>query len=129
MILQKSLRKTANWSQSKIFHKQKIDTMTTPPSIYLEVPITYGEMIESLIKLGYHREVDGKINRFINEKFKSEIKLPLKDLNETVEKIYVAGFSYRLYLQSVIKKEEDLIKMIQKSRLKKNKVADVSKGC
>jgi hypothetical protein len=103
--------------------------MTTPPSIYVEVPITYGEMIETLTKLGYHKEFDGELNRFINEKHKSEVKLPVRELNEIVEKIYVAGYSYRLYLQSVIKKEEDLIKMIQKSRLKKNKVADVSKGC
>ena len=102
--------------------------MTTPPSIYVEVPITYGEMIETLTKLGYHRQLDGNINRFINEKYNSEIKLPVRELDETVERIYVAAYSYRLYLQSVIKKEEDLIKMIQKNRLKKDKILDVSKN-
>jgi hypothetical protein len=98
--------------------------MTTPPSIYTEVAVTYGEMIEVLNKLGYHKEFDGKNNRFINEKYKSEIKLPVRDLDDTVERIYVAGYSYRFYLQGVIKKEEDLIKMIQKNRLKKDKLED-----
>ena len=76
--------------------------MTTPPSIYVEVAVNYGEMIDVLTKLGYRKEFDGKHNRFINEKYKSMIALPNRPLEETVEKIDVAAVSYRLYLQGVI---------------------------
>jgi predicted RNA binding protein YcfA (HicA-like mRNA interferase family) len=95
--------------------------MTTPPRIYIDVPVTYGEMSQVLTKLGYHQEFDGKHNRFINEKYKSMVILPIRPLDEIVERIDVAGASYRLYLQGVIKEEENLIHMIQKNRLKKNK--------
>jgi hypothetical protein len=95
--------------------------MTTPPRIYIEVPITYGEMIKVLTKLGYNQEFDGKNNRFINEKYKSMVILPVRPLDEIVDRIDVAGASYRLYLQGVIKEEENLIRMIQKNRLKKSK--------
>ena len=96
--------------------------MTTPPRIYIEVPVTYGELIQVLTKLGYHQEFDGKHNRYINEKHKSMVILPVRPLDETVERIDIASASYRLYLQGVIKEEENLIRMIQKNRLKKGKV-------
>jgi hypothetical protein len=95
--------------------------MTTPPRIYVEVPVTYGEMIEVLTKLGYQQEFDGKHNRFVNEKYKSMIMLQACPMDEIVERIDVAAASYRLYLQGVIKEEENLILMIQKSRLKMHK--------
>jgi hypothetical protein len=101
--------------------------MTTPPSIYKEIPITYGEMIEVLIKLGYHKEPDGKNNRFINDAYKSMVILPNKEDNSIVELIHVESYSYRLFLQGVLKAEEDLIKMVQKNRVKKNKAANLPK--
>jgi predicted RNA binding protein YcfA (HicA-like mRNA interferase family) len=104
----------------KNYFKTKID-MTTPPRIYIEVPVTYGEMNQVLAKLGYHQEFDGKHNRYVNEKHKSIVVLPARPLDEIVERIDVAAASYRLYLQGVIKEEENLIRMIQKNRLKKSK--------
>jgi predicted RNA binding protein YcfA (HicA-like mRNA interferase family) len=95
--------------------------MTTPPRIYIDVPVTFGEMIQVLTKLGYHQEFDGKHNRFVNEKYKSMVILPVSPLDETVQRIDVAAASYRLFLQGVIKEEENLIRMIQKNRLKKSK--------
>jgi hypothetical protein len=95
--------------------------MTTPPRIYIEVPVTYGEMSQVLTKLGYHQEFDGKNNQYVNEKYKSIVILPVRPLDEIVERIDVAAASYRLYLQGVIKEEENLIRMIQKNRLKKSK--------
>ena len=95
--------------------------MTTPPKIYIEVPVTYGEMITVLTKLGYQQEFDGKHNRYTNEKHKSVVVLPVRPLDETVERIDVAAASYRLYLQGVIKEEENLVRMIQKNRLKQSK--------
>jgi hypothetical protein len=90
--------------------------MTTPPSIYKEIPITYGEMIEVLTKLGYRKEFDGKNNRFVNDGFKSMVILPVREDNSTVEIIHV-----------VLKAEEDLIRMVEKNRLKKNKAATLPK--
>ena len=95
--------------------------MTTPPRIYIEVPVTYGEMSQVLAKLGYQQEFDGKNNRYVHEKHKSIVVLPVRPLDEIVERIDVAAASYRLYLQGVIKEEENLIRMIQKNRLKKGK--------
>jgi predicted RNA binding protein YcfA (HicA-like mRNA interferase family) len=95
--------------------------MTTPPRIYIEVPVTYGEMNQVLAKLGYQQEFDGKHNRYVNEKHKSIVVLPVRPPDEIVERIDVAAASYRLYLQGVIKEEENLIRMIQKNRLKKSK--------
>jgi predicted RNA binding protein YcfA (HicA-like mRNA interferase family) len=93
---------------------------TPPPRIYIEVPITYREMIEVLTKLGYHPEFDGKHNRYVNTKYKSMVIMPVDNLDETMERIDVAITSYRLYLQGVIKEEENLIRKIQKNRLKKS---------
>jgi predicted RNA binding protein YcfA (HicA-like mRNA interferase family) len=95
--------------------------MTTPPRIYIEVPVTYGELIDVLTQLGYHQEFDGKHNRYINEQHKSMVILPVRPLDEIVERIDIASASYRLYLQGVIKEEENLIHKIQKNRLKKRK--------
>ncbi len=98
-----------------------MNDMTTESRIYLDVPVTNTEMIEVLTKLGYHPEFDGQHNRYINEKYKSMVIMPVHDLDENMESIDVATYSRRLYRQGVIKEEEDLIKKIQKNRLKKSK--------
>ena len=95
--------------------------MSTPPKIISEVPVTYGEMIEVLTKLGYSQEFDGKNNRYVNVKYQSILLLPARPLDEILEKIYVAIASNHLYMQGVIKEEESLIHMIQKSKFKKGK--------
>ena len=97
--------------------------MSTPPRIIAEVPVTYGEMIEVLKKLGYSQEFDGKNNSYFNEKYKSMIVLPVGTPDEILDKRYVATASYRFYMQGVIKTEETLIHKIQKNRLKKSKKA------
>ncbi len=101
-------------------YKNKSD-MSTIQRIIAEVPVTYGEMIEVLTKLGYSQEFDGKNHRFVNVKYKSILLLPARPLDEILEKIYVAIASNHLYMQGVIKEEETLIHMIQKNRLKKSK--------
>jgi hypothetical protein len=95
--------------------------MSTPPRIIAEVPVTYGEMIEVLTKLGYSQEFDGKSNRYVNEKYKSMILLPVGSPDDILDKLYVAIASYRFYMQGVIKSEESIIHLIQKNRLKKAK--------
>lgn len=95
--------------------------MTAPPNLFVEVSVTYGEMIEVLTTLGYHQEFDGKNNRFINEKNNSFVVLPVRPFDETLERMYVAAYSSRLYLQGIVKEEESLVRMILKNRLKKSK--------
>jgi hypothetical protein len=97
--------------------------MSTPPRIIAEVPVTYGEMIEVLTKLGYSQEFDGKSNRYVNEKYKSMILLPIGSPDDILDKLYIAIASYRFYMQGVIKSEESIIHLIQKNRLKKTKKA------
>lgn len=60
--------------------------MTTRPipDIFLEVQVSYAEMIEVLTKLGYHPEFDGQHNRYIDEQFKSMVILPVNNLDEMV---------------------------------------------
>lgn len=105
----------------------KNNVMSTPPRIISEIPVTYGEMIEVLTKLGYSQESDGKGNRYVNDKHKSMVLLPIGAPDEILDKLYVAIASYRLYMQGVIKEEESLIYMIQKNRLKKRKKGANSK--
>jgi hypothetical protein len=93
--------------------------MKPVPIIFVEVPVTYGEMIEVLTKLGYHQEFDGKNNRYVNDKYDSFVLLSVRPSNDILERAYVAAYSSRLYLQGVIKEEESLVHMIQKNRLKK----------
>ena len=95
--------------------------ISTSPKIISEVPVTYGEMIEVLTKLGYIQEFDGKNNRYVNIKYQSILLLPVRPLDEILEKIYVAIASNHLYMQGVIKEKESLIYMIQKNRVKKSK--------
>jgi hypothetical protein len=95
--------------------------MSTLPRIIAEVPVTYGEMIEVLTKLGYSQEFDGKNNRYVNDRYESVVLLPARPSDTILEKVYVALYSSHLYQQGVIKEEESIIYMIQKNRLKKDK--------
>ena len=86
-----------------------------------KVFVTYGEMIEVLTKLGYHPEFDGKHNRYINEKFSSWVILAIRPNDDAIERMLFDTYSYRLYMQGVIKEENSLMLMIEKNRLKKSK--------
>ena len=83
--------------------------------------VTYGEMIEALVKLGYRQEFDGKYYRYINDEHNSIILVPVCSPDELVEKVYLETDSRRLYNQGVIKEEDGFIRLIQKNRLKKTK--------
>lgn len=102
--------------------------MRTPPDIISQVPITYGEFIEVLTKMGFHKEFDGKNNRFINEKYKSLVVLPVRPNDEILEKVYVAQASFQLYMQGAIRQEENIIKKVQQNRLKKSKSLKAQKS-
>jgi hypothetical protein len=95
--------------------------------IFIDVPVTYGELIEVLTKLGYRQEVDGKGYRYVNDKYDSYLLLRAASPDEMLEKAYAAAYSSLLYGKGVIKEEESLIHKIQKNRLKKSKKAEKSR--
>ena len=95
--------------------------MATSSSNTVKVSVTYGEMIEVLEKLGYHQEFDGKQNRYINETYNSYVILAVRPPDDTLEKVLLDTYSYRLYMQGVISEEHTLVSMIEKNRLKKCK--------
>ena len=95
--------------------------MSTSPRTFPKSSVTYGEMIEVLQQLGYHPEFDGQHNRYINAEHNSILILSIKPSTEMLEKVYFETYSYRLYMQDVIKEEDDLLQMIQKNRLKMKK--------
>ena len=74
------------------------------------------EFIKVLTQLGFREESTERHWRFVNNEHKSEVVFPIRPLNEAVPRIYVAEFSYRLYMQEVIKEGEDLVKKVLQNR-------------
>jgi hypothetical protein len=93
--------------------------MRTPLSLIDEVTVTNSELIKVLIQLGYRDESTDIKYRFVNDAHNSIVELPLHPLEESVRKVDLDIYSYRLYMQGVTKQEENLIKKVQKNRLNK----------
>jgi hypothetical protein len=97
--------------------------MTTPSKIFVEVSVTNNEFIKVLTQLGFRSELTEERYRFVNDKHDSIVVIPANPLDEPVQRIYVANYSYQLYMQGIIKDEESLVKMVQKNRLKSKSMA------
>lgn len=97
--------------------------MRTPPSIIKEVNITNSELIRVLTRMGYRDESTEKKYRFVNDKYNSIVDLPLTPLHENVRKIDLSIYCYQLYMQGVIRQEENLVKKVLQNRAKKKSVA------
>jgi hypothetical protein len=74
-----------------------------------------------LIQLGYQDKSTEKKYRFVNDKYNSIVDLPLLPLDEAVRKVDLAIYSYQLYMQGVIREEENLIKKVLQNRSKRKK--------
>jgi hypothetical protein len=85
--------------------------------VYKEIAPTYQEVAEALTQLGYKEETNSTFFLFVNEKHQSEVKLPYQPYETPFMKANLAGFSYLLYMQGVIKDQDKLAKMIEKNRL------------
>jgi hypothetical protein len=85
--------------------------------VYKEITPTYQEMAQVLTQLGYKEETNSTFFLFVNEKHQSEVKLPYQPYDTPFMKANLAGFSYLLYMQGVIKDQDKLAKMIEKNRL------------
>ena len=81
--------------------------------------VTYGELAHALTQLGFEDDSTTEYFQYVNEKEKSVVLLKNKPENEFVAKINLAGCSYQLYFQGVLKHTDDLAKRIEKNRMPK----------
>jgi predicted DNA binding CopG/RHH family protein len=84
--------------------------------VYNEISATYGEVALALKKLGFQDVSTSEHFRFMNEKHNSEVKLPARLLDAPFAKANLAGYSYQLYMQGVIKHIDNFAKLIEKNR-------------
>ncbi len=91
--------------------------------VYKEITPTYQEVAQALTQLGYKDETNATFFLFVNEEHQSEVKLPFQSYDKPFLKANLAGFSYLLYMQGVIRDQDKLAKLIEKNRLgnEKNK--------
>jgi hypothetical protein len=85
--------------------------------VYKEITPTYQEMAQVLTQLGYKDQTNATFFLFVNEEHESEVKLPYQPYETPFMKANLAGFSYLLYMQGVIKDQDKLAKMVEKNRL------------
>jgi signal recognition particle subunit SEC65 len=85
--------------------------------VYKEMTITYGELAQALLELGYRNESDSEHFRFVHKKYDSVILLKNNPSNRGLFKAIISGFSYQLYMQGVIEDYDDLAKLVEKNRL------------
>ena len=100
--------------------------MTSPSPIFVKESITNRELIKVLIQIGFRDESTKERFRFVNDKYNSEITLFARPLDEVVQRIDIAEYSYQLYMQGVIKNEEDIVKKVLKNRAKVRLVANAA---
>ncbi len=86
--------------------------------IYRKANITNQEFMTMLHKLGFTDVSDNQQFRFIHTKKNSEITLPIRPLSEYVQRVYLAAYAYRLYMQGIIKNEDAFMTMLDKMHLK-----------
>ena len=100
--------------------------MTSPSPIFVKESITNRELIKVLTQVGFRDESNNDIYRLVNDKYNSVVELIHRPLDEAVHRIDITGYSYQLYLQGVIKDEENLVKKALKNRKKENKALNVA---
>lgn len=85
--------------------------------VYKEMLVTYGELAHALTQLGFVEDTKSQHFHYVNEKKDSSALLRKHPENEFVAKINLAGLSYQLYMQGILKHTDDLAKRIEKNRL------------
>lgn len=79
---------------------------------------TYKEFLGVLAHLGFQDESSEKEYRLVNKQYKSLVVLPLRPLGDTVLNDFLTNYAYQLYMQGIIKKEEDILQIMEKGRKK-----------
>jgi hypothetical protein len=86
-------------------------------NVYKETEVTYGEVAQALIQLGFNDESTPELFLFVREARKIEVRLPFRPDDTVFAKINTLGFSNILFMQGIIKHPDNLVKMIVKNRL------------
>ena len=97
--------------------------MTSPSKIFIKESVTNNELLTVLAQIGFRDESSEDRFRFVNDTYNSVIILPIRPLDEAVQRIYLADYSYQLYMQGVINDEENLVKRVLQNRAKSKRVA------
>ena len=100
--------------------------MTSPSQIFVKESVTNGELIKVLTQIGFRDESTKERFRFVNDKYNSVIVLAVRPLDEAVQRIDIAGYSYQLYLQGVIRDEENLVKKVLQNRAKRKALSNAA---
>jgi hypothetical protein len=85
--------------------------------IYKDLEVSYREVEDALIQLGFRNASDTKRFYFVNDKFNAIFLMPFKPSTNTVLKAHFAANSYGLWATGVIKDIHDFAKLIEKNRL------------
>ena len=100
--------------------------MTSPSPIFVKESVTNSEFITVLTQIGFRNESNDERFRLVNDKYDSIVVLPVRPLDEAVQRMYLASYSYQLYLQGVIKNEENLVKKVLQNRAKRKVVSEAA---
>lgn len=95
--------------------------MKRAPEIVRDAIVTNNELIKVLTQMGFRNESTEERYRFVNDKYNSIVHLPPRPLDEVVKNQFLAIYSYQLYMQGVIRDEENLVKKVLQNREKKKK--------
>jgi hypothetical protein len=79
---------------------------------------TYKEFLGVLSHLGFQDESSENEYRMVHKQHKSLVVLPFRPLGDTVLNDFLTNYAYQLYMQGIIKKEEDILQIMEKSRKK-----------
>ena len=85
-------------------------------SVYKEMVITYGELAQALIQLGFKNQSDAHYFRFVNSEHNARVLLKTNPENQILFKAIISAYSYQLYMQGVIEDFDDLAKLVEKNR-------------
>lgn len=88
----------------------------TSAEIYKNARVTNQELMNVLKQLDFKDLSTAARFRFVRENEKSEVVFPRGASDAMVQKIYLAAFAYRLFMQGIIENEGVLKKMVEGNR-------------
>ena len=92
--------------------------------------ISYREVANTLLRLGYRNESDRQQCKFVHENYHSEVTLPLPKtgMEEFVPKALFVSFTYIMAWKGVLKHIDDFAKMVEADRQKVAKPTRMAKA-
>jgi hypothetical protein len=84
---------------------------------YKEMDITYQEVIDALLRLGFVNESDAERFYYVHKKTKAIFVMPQKPVAAKILKAHLSANSYGLWATGLTKNINDFAKMIENNRL------------